>query len=66
MRLWADNCGAGFLVGCCGWVVNQDGVLYQDLLEITSMQRGTWCGQLEQEPDGQEASMEVGWATFYG
>ena len=24
------------------------------------------CGQLEQDPDGQEALMEVGWATSHG
>ena len=30
------------LVDCCGWVVNQDGALYWNLLEIGPVQRGTW------------------------
>ena len=27
------------------------------------LKRGSGCGQLEQEPDGQGALMEAGWAT---
>ena len=27
---------------------------------------GPGCGQLEQEPDGQGAFMEAGWATSHG
>ena len=30
------------------------------------MQRGPECGQLEQEPGSQGASMEAGWATLHG
>ena len=29
-------------VDCCGWLVNQDGVLYQNPLENGSVKRGTW------------------------
>ena len=43
------------LVDCCGWVVNQDGVFVSK----------SECGQLEQEPDGQGALMEAGWATSH-
>ena len=63
MRLCADSCGACLLVGCCGWVVNEDGVC----IEVCwRSEGGPGCGQLEQEPDGQGASMVAGWATTHG
>ena len=53
MRLWADNCGAGFLVGCCCWVVNKDGVCIEVCWRLALYKGGPACGQLEQEPEGQ-------------
>ena len=66
MRSWTDNCGAGFLMGCCRWVVNQDGVCIEVCWRSALCEGGPECGQLEQEPDGQGASMEAGWATLRG
>ena len=66
MRLWAGNCGAGFLMGCCRWVVNQDGVCIEVCWRSALCKEGPGCGQLEQDPDGQGASMEAGWGTFHG
>ena len=54
---------------CCSWVVNQDGVLYQNPLEngrTTLREEKPGSGQLEQEPDGQGPYMEAGWATSHG
>ena len=56
-------------VDCCSWVVNQDGVLYQNPLEngrTTLREEKPGSGQLEQEPDGQGAHMEAVWATSHG
>ena len=66
MRLWADDCGAGFLGGCCRWVVNQDGVCIEVCCRSALCKGGrAGCGQLEQEPNGQGASMTAGWATLH-
>ena len=66
MRLCADNCGAGLLVDCYGWVVNQDGVCVEVCWRSAQCEGGPGCGQLEQELNGQGASMEAGWATSHG
>ena len=50
---------------CCGWVVNQDSVLYRNPLRTALCKRGPGCGQLEQEPDGQGALMEAGRVTSH-
>ena len=65
MRLCADNCVASLLVGCCGWVVNQDGVCIEFCWRSTISEGEPGCGQLEQKPDGQGASMEAEWATSH-
>ena len=51
---------------CCGWVVNQDGVLYRNLLEPALCKRGPGCEHLEEESDGHRALIEAGWATSHG
>ena len=66
MRLCADKCVAGLLVGSCGWVVNQDGVRIEVCWRSAGCEGGPGCGQLEQKPDGQGASMEAEWATSHG
>ena len=66
MRLCADNCVAGLLVGCCSWVVNQDGVCIEMCWRSAICERVPGCGQLEQKPDGQGASMEAEWAISHG
>ena len=66
MRLCGDNCVAGLLVGCCGWVVNQDGVCIEVGSRSAVCEGRPGCGQLEKKPDGQEASMEAEWATSHG
>ena len=66
MRLCPDNCVAGLLVGCCGWVVNQDGVCIDVCWGSAVCEGGLVCGQLEQKTDGQGASMEAEWATSHG
>ena len=47
LKVWGLWCRI-LLVSYWGWVVNQDGVLYQNLLEIGSMQSkgGPGCWQL--------------------
>ena len=47
MRLCADNCVAGLLVGCCGWVVNKDGVCIEVCWRSAGCEGGPACGQLE-------------------
>ena len=66
MRLCADSCGPRFLVGCCGWVVNEDGVCIEVFWRSALCEGEPGCGQLQQEPDGQGASMAAGWATSHG
>ena len=66
MRLCPDNCAGGLLVGCCGWVVNQDGVCIEVCWGSAVCEGGPGCGQLEQKPDGQGASMKAEWATSHG
>ena len=66
MRLCADNCVTGFLVGCCSWVVKQDGVCIEVCWRLAICKGGPGCGQLEQKPGSQGASMEAEWATFHG
>ena len=61
MRLCADSCGACLLVGCCGWVVNEDGVCIEACWRSALCKWGPGYGQLEQEPDNQRASMVAGW-----
>ena len=34
MRLCADNCVAGLLVGCCGWLVNEDGFVLKSVGDL--------------------------------
>ena len=53
-------------MGCCGWVVNQDGVCIEVCWGFAVCEGGPGCGQLEQKPDGQGASMEAEWATSHG
>ena len=62
----ADNCVASLLVGCCDWVVNQDGVCIEVCWGSAVCEGRPGCGQLEQKPDGQGASMEAEWATSHG
>ena len=64
MRLCANNCGAGLLMDCCSWVVNQDGVCFEVYWTLALCEGGPGCRWLEQEPDGLRASMEAGWDTF--
>ena len=45
MRLCADNCVEGLLVGCCGWVVNQDGVYIEVCWRSAICKGGSGCGQ---------------------
>ena len=66
MRLYADSCVAGLLVGCCGWVVKQDGVCIEACWRSAVREGGPGCGQQEQDPDGQVASMEAQWPTSHG
>ena len=66
MRLCPDNCVAGLLVGCCGWVVSQDGVCIEVCWGSAVCEGGPGCGQLEQKPDSQGASMEAEWVTSHG
>ena len=66
MRLCEDICGADLLVNCCGWVMNQYGVCVKVCWRSALCDGGPGCGQLKQEPDGQRASMEAGWATSHG
>ena len=66
MRLCADNCVAGLLVGCCSWVVNQDDVCIEVCWISTICNGGPGSGPLEQKPDSQGASMEAEWATSHG
>ena len=66
MRLRADDCAAGLLVGCCRWVVNQDGVCIKVCWRSAICEGGPGCGQLEWKPDGQGASMEAEWTTSHG
>ena len=47
MRLCADNCVAGLLVGCCGWVVNQDGVFFEVCRRSALCEGGPGFGQLD-------------------
>ena len=54
------------LAGCCGWVVNEDGVCIEVCWKLAVCEKGPGCGHLEQKPDGQGASMEAGWATSHG
>ena len=53
------------LAGCCGWVLNEDGVCIEVCWRWL-FEEGPGCGHLEQKPDGQGASMEAGWATSHG
>ena len=46
MRLCADNCVAGLLVGCFNWVVNQDGVCIDVCWRSAICEGGPECGQL--------------------
>ena len=66
MRLCADKCVAGLLVGRCGWVVNQDDVCIDVCWRPAMSEGGHGCGQLGQKLDGQGASMEAEWATSHG
>ena len=66
MRLCADNCVAGLLVGCCGWLVNKDGVCIEACWRSAGCEGGPACGQLEQKLDGHGASMEAERATSHG
>ena len=66
MRLCADSCGARLLVGCCGWVVNEDGVCIKVCWRSALYEGGPGCEKLEQERDGQGASLVAGWATSHG
>ena len=54
------------LAGCCGWVVNEDGVCVEVCWRWLCLKRDLGVGHLEQKPDGQRASMEAGWATSHG
>ena len=44
MRLFADSCGAHLLVGCCGWVVNEDGVCIEVCWRLALCEGGPGCG----------------------
>ena len=66
VRLCADNCVAGLLVACFGWVVNQDCVCIEVCWRSAICEGEPEFGQLEQRPDGQGASMEAEWATSHG
>ena len=61
LKKWGLWCGV-MLLYCCSWMENQDCVLHC----IALCKEKPGCGQLEQDPDGQEALMEVGWATSHG
>ena len=65
MRLCADNCVTALLVGCCGWVVKQDGVCIGVSWRSAICKGRPGCGQLEQKPDVQGASMEPEWPTSH-
>ena len=54
------------LVDSCGWVVNQDDACIEICWRLALWVEGPRCGQLEQEPDSQGASMETGWDTSHG
>ena len=50
---------------CCCLVLNQDGVCIKFYWISVLCKGGPECGQLDQEPDGQGASIKVGWATSH-
>ena len=66
MSLCADNYVTGLLVRCCDWVVKQDGVCIEVCWRSAICEDGPGCGQLEQKPDDQGASMGAEWATSHG
>ena len=43
MRLYVDNCVAGLLVGCCGWLVDQDGVCIEVCWRSAGCKGGPGC-----------------------
>ena len=65
LKVWRLWCRV-MLVDCCSWVVNQDCIFIEICWRMALCKGGPECGQLEQEPDGQGAFMEAGWAISHG